>query len=41
MTNESPNLPENIDVVIVGAGIAGISSAWYLNRAGLRVTVCE
>ena len=41
MTNESPNLPENIDVVIVGAGIAGISAAWYLNRAGLRVTVCE
>ena len=41
MTSETPNLPASSDIVIVGAGIAGISAAWYLNKAGLRVTVCE
>jgi len=41
MTSETPNLPENSDVVVVGAGIAGIAAAWYLNKAGLRVAVCE
>ena len=41
MTSETPDLPDNSDVVIVGAGVAGISAAWFLNRAGLRVTVCE
>ena len=41
MKPETPNLPESIDVVIVGAGIAGISAAWFLNKAGLRVAVCE
>jgi len=29
------------DVVIVGAGIAGLSCAWRLHRAGLEVTVLE
>jgi len=41
MTSKSPNLPANCDVIIVGAGIAGIAAAWYLNKAGLRVVVCE
>ncbi len=41
MTSETPDLPESSDVVIVGAGIAGISAAWFLNKAGLRVVVCE
>jgi glycine/D-amino acid oxidase-like deaminating enzyme len=41
MTNKDIQLPESTDVVIVGAGIAGISTAWFLNKAGLRVVVCE
>ena len=34
-------LPESVDVVVIGAGIAGMSAAWFLERAGLRVAVCE
>ena len=41
MKTEALKLPESTDVVIVGAGIAGISAAWYLHQAGLRVVVCE
>lgn len=41
MTETSPGLPASSDVVIVGAGIAGIAAAWYLNQAGIEVTVCE
>ncbi len=33
--------PSKADVVIVGAGVAGISAAWFLNQAGLEVVVCE
>ena len=36
-----PEIPGTTDVVIVGAGIAGISAAWFLRQAGLRVVVCE
>ncbi len=35
------SLPRQIDVVIIGAGIIGISTAWFLNKAGLSVLVCE
>jgi len=41
MNSETLNLPESTDVVIVGAGIAGISAAWFLHQAGMRVVVCE
>lgn len=41
MKSESLQLPESTDVIIVGAGIAGISAAWFLHRAGLSVVVCE
>jgi glycine/D-amino acid oxidase-like deaminating enzyme len=34
-------LPDAVDVVVVGAGIAGISTAWSLRDAGLSVLVCE
>ena len=31
----------NSDVIIIGAGIVGLSSAYYLTRAGLSVTVID
>ena len=34
-------LPEKVDVVIIGAGIIGISTAWFLIKNGLSVLVCE
>jgi oxygen-dependent protoporphyrinogen oxidase len=30
-----------VDVVVVGAGISGLSAAWWLSRAGLSVEVVE
>ncbi|MET9397103.1 FAD-dependent oxidoreductase [Kitasatospora sp. NPDC002965] len=33
--------PAETDVVVVGAGIAGLSTAWELSRAGLKVVVLE
>ena len=33
--------PASADVVVVGGGIAGTASAWYLARRGLSVVVCE
>ena len=34
-------LPHSVDVVIIGAGIIGISTAWFLHKDGLSVLVCE
>ncbi|MEQ8665951.1 MAG: FAD-binding oxidoreductase [Rhodospirillales bacterium] len=34
-------LPGAVDVVVIGAGIIGIATAWHLARAGVRVLVCE
>ncbi len=34
-------LPEAADVVVIGAGVAGVASAIYLNRRGLRVVLVE
>ena len=34
-------LPESVDVVIIGGGIIGISTAWYLRKMGISVFVCE
>ena len=34
-------LPEAVDVVVVGAGVIGISTAWYLREQGLSVLVCD
>jgi glycine/D-amino acid oxidase-like deaminating enzyme len=34
-------LPAACDVVIIGGGIMGVMTAWYLAEAGLRVTLCE
>ena len=37
----SDPLPEKVDVVVIGGGIIGISTAWYLLQHGLSVLVCE
>lgn len=34
-------LPDAVDVVIIGAGVIGISTAWYLREHGLSVLVCD
>ena len=34
-------LPEKVDVVVIGGGVIGISTAWYLLKRGLSVLVCE
>ncbi len=41
MAASPPELPSRADVVIVGAGIAGMSTAWFLHAAGIDVAVCE
>src|SRR5512135_1528608 len=33
--------PTSYDVLIVGAGMAGLTAAAYLSRAGLKVLLCE
>ena len=35
------DLPGQVDVVIIGGGVAGICTAYYLNKAGISVLVCE
>ena len=34
-------LPERSDVVVIGGGIAGVSSALALAEKGVSVTLCE
>lgn len=34
-------LPARVDVVIIGAGIIGISTAWFLAKGGVSVLVCD
>jgi glycine/D-amino acid oxidase-like deaminating enzyme len=34
-------LPAEVDVVVIGGGIIGVSSALYLSEKGLRVALCE
>jgi glycine/D-amino acid oxidase-like deaminating enzyme len=33
--------PAACDVVVIGGGIIGVMTAWFLQERGLRVTVCE
>ena len=37
----SPALPATADVVVIGAGIVGVSAAYYLARRGLAVALVE
>ena len=38
--SETP-LPEKVDVVVIGAGIIGASTAYYLAKRGISVALCE
>ena len=37
----SETVPNSVDVVVVGAGIVGVSAAWFLAKRGLKVALCE
>ena len=37
----SDPLPEAVDVVVIGAGIVGAATAWFLARGGASVALCE
>jgi len=37
----SDPLPEAIDVVVIGGGVIGVSTAWYLLKQGFSVLVCD
>ncbi|WP_176086040.1 FAD-binding oxidoreductase [Martelella sp. HB161492] len=37
----SASLPESADVVVIGGGIAGVTTALYLAEAGVNVVLCE
>ena len=37
----SDSLPKGTDVVVIGAGVVGISIAWFLAMRGVSVVVCE
>ena len=34
-------VPASADVVIIGGGIVGVSTAWFLAKQGVNVTLCE
>ena len=36
-----PDLPAEADVVIIGAGIVGVSAAYWLSRGGMKVVLLE
>ena len=33
--------PAVCDVVVIGGGVIGVMTAWFLAERGLRVTLCE
>jgi len=34
-------LPDSVDVVVIGGGVIGISTAWFLAKSGVSVLVCD
>ncbi len=39
---DSPrSCPESADIVIIGGGIIGVSTAWFLAKQGINVVLCE
>ncbi|MFT5500039.1 MAG: glycine/D-amino acid oxidase-like deaminating enzyme [Woeseiaceae bacterium] len=36
-----PSIPTKADIVIIGGGIVGVSTAWFLARQGVNVVLCE
>ena len=34
-------IPQSAEVVIIGGGIVGVSTAWFLAQQGVRVALCE
>ena len=41
VSGAEPLQPEKFDAIVVGAGLAGISSAYLMAKAGLKVAVIE
>jgi len=35
------SIPEHADIVIIGGGIVGVSTAWFLAQQGVDVVLCE
>ena len=35
------SIPDSADIVIIGGGIVGVSTAWFLARQGVKVALCE
>jgi len=35
------SLPASADIVVIGGGIVGVSTAWFLARQGVNVVLCE
>lgn len=39
--NPPDSIPASADIVVIGGGIVGVSTAWFLARQGIDVVVCE
>jgi glycine/D-amino acid oxidase-like deaminating enzyme len=39
--DKPPSIPESADVVIIGGGIIGVSTAWFLAKQGVNAVLCE
>ncbi|RZT00875.1 FAD-dependent oxidoreductase [Cuneatibacter caecimuris] len=40
-TESSAQLPEKAEAVVIGAGLAGVLTAWFLNQQGVQTVVLE